>query len=41
MPGQLPTRAEAPLMRLNSVDLPVFGIPNRAMRFMVAGFRWG
>ena len=34
IPGQLPTRAEAPLMRLKRVDLPVLGIPNNAMRFM-------
>jgi hypothetical protein len=34
MPGQLPTLAEAPLIRLNKVDLPVLGMPNNAMRFM-------
>ena len=34
MPGQLPTRADAPLMRLNKVDLPVLGMPNKAMRFI-------
>jgi len=27
--GQLPTRAPAPVRRLNSVDLPVLGIPTR------------
>jgi hypothetical protein len=35
-PGQLPTRADAPVRRLKKVDLPVFGIPRRAMRFMVS-----
>jgi hypothetical protein len=34
MPGQLPTLADAPLIRLNSVDLPVLGMPNSAIRFM-------
>ena len=34
MPGQLPTRAEAPVTRLKNVDLPVFGMPTSAMRFM-------
>ena len=34
IPGQLPTRADAPVMRLKKVDLPVFGMPNRAMRFI-------
>ena len=35
MPGQLPTRADAPLMRLNRVDFPVLGMPNSAIRFML------
>jgi hypothetical protein len=35
IPGQLPTRAAPPVMRLNSVDLPVLGMPSKAMRFMI------
>ncbi len=34
MPGQLPTRAEAPVTRLKNVDLPVLGMPIRATRFI-------
>ena len=34
IPGQLPTRADAPLSRLNKVDLPVLGMPNKAIRFI-------
>src|SRR5436190_2768368 len=33
-PGQLPARDEAPVTRLKNVDLPVFGMPTSAMRFM-------
>src|SRR5512139_3364249 len=33
MPGQLPTRADAPVTRLKNVDLPVFGMPTSAIRF--------
>ena len=33
-PGQLPTRADAPVTRLKNVDLPVFGMPTSATRFM-------
>src|SRR5512137_391691 len=36
IPGQLPTRADAPVTRLKNVDLPVFGMPTSAMRFMAA-----
>jgi hypothetical protein len=35
IPGQLPTRAAPPVMRLNSVDLPVLGMPSSAIRFML------
>src|SRR5512135_2004129 len=33
-PGQLPTLALEPVSRLKKVDLPVFGMPSRAMRFI-------
>src|SRR5512139_3061119 len=36
IPGQLPTRADAPVTRLKNVDLPVFGMPTSAMRFIAA-----
>ena len=39
-PGQFPTRAEAPVTRLKNVDLPVFGMPTSAIRFIAAGQRW-
>jgi len=35
MPGQFPTRAAPPVMRLNSVDFPVLGMPSKAMRFIL------
>ena len=34
-PGQLPTLACDPVKRLKSVDLPVLGMPNMAIRFIV------
>jgi hypothetical protein len=37
-PGQLPTLAPAPVRRLNRVDLPVLGMPTRAMRLLMSGF---
>jgi hypothetical protein len=33
--GQLPTKAFPPVKRLKNVDLPVFGIPNKAIRLQV------
>ena len=35
-PGQLPTRAAAPVKRLKNVDLPVLGMPSRAI-FLIPG----
>jgi len=42
MPGQLPTLAWEPVSRLNRVDLPVLGMPTRAIFFMplYSGLQW-